>query len=227
MHDRPVRPAPASSCAYSIVTWLSSRYTNVLPTMTGQRSVVQKNSLRSAYSPPPALTAAASAQVPSSFNATDPRRRACHRVAEMAERHVGTVDCGSGPDREPKRSRPCFATAAPTLVRLFSQAWSYATKPKSAPYRRPISNMISRGRSFSSRDMISPRHCSHSVYFRPRYGLLIGKSWRGQRTLLMVCNRQCRCCATGSSAGCHIAACESPTSATVVGDAVSPDAHSG
>src|SRR6185369_11313716 len=60
-----------------------------------------------------------------------------------------------------------------------------------------------------------------------RYGLLIGRSRNGHNTLLIVSSRQCRSRAIGSSAGCHIAACESPTSATVVGDDVSPDTQSG
>jgi hypothetical protein len=42
----------------------------VLPTMTGQRSAVQKSSVRSAYCPP-ALTATDSAAMPGSFTATD------------------------------------------------------------------------------------------------------------------------------------------------------------
>ena len=42
-----------------------------------------------------------------------------------------------------------------------------------------------------------------------------------------ISSRQCRCAATCWNAGFHIAACESPTRATVVVEAVSPVAHSG
>ena len=39
--------------------------------MAGQRSAVQKSSVRSAYCPPPALVAAVSAAMPGSLTATD------------------------------------------------------------------------------------------------------------------------------------------------------------
>src|SRR5947209_10364725 len=74
--------------------------------------------------------------------------------------------------------------------------------------------------------MICPRHCTHSVYSRPRYGLVIGRSSSGHVTLPIVSSRHCRWVAICSSAGCHMAACESPTRATVVDDAVAADAHS-
>ena len=48
------------------------------------------------------------------------------------------------------------------------------------------------GRSLIEPCHESPRHCSHSVYSRPRYGLLIGRSSSGQVTLLIVSSRQCR-----------------------------------
>ena len=49
----------------------------------------------------------------------------------------------------------------------------------------------------------------------------MGKSSNGQAPLAMVSSRQCRCAAICWNAGFHIAACESPTRATVVGEAVS------
>ncbi len=55
----------------------------------------------------------------------------------------------------------------------------------------------------------------------------MGKSIIGQAPLAIVSSRQCRCVAICWNAGIHIAACESPTRATVVGEAVSPIAHSG
>ena len=56
---------------------------------------------------------------------------------------------------------------------------------------------------------------------------MMGRSSNGQPALVSVSSRQCRCAATCWNAGLHIAACESPTRATVVVDAVSPVAHSG
>ena len=56
----------------------------MLPTMTGQRSVVQNSSVRSAYCPPPALVAAVSAAMPVSFTAVRSWRRAGRRVIEVA-----------------------------------------------------------------------------------------------------------------------------------------------
>ena len=79
-----------------------------------------------------------------------------------------------------------------------------------------------RGCSACTRAMIWPRHCSHSVYSRPRYGLMMRRSCIGQVTLASVSSRQCRCSATCWNAGFHMAACESPIRATVVGEAVSP-----
>ena len=55
----------------------------------------------------------------------------------------------------------------------------------------------------------------------------MGRSRNGHNTLLIVASRQCLSRATGSSAGCHIAACESPTNATVVGESTSPETQSG
>ena len=55
----------------------------------------------------------------------------------------------------------------------------------------------------------------------------MGKSINGQAPLASISSRQCRCAAICWNAGFHIAACESPTRATVVGEAVSPVAHSG
>ena len=55
----------------------------------------------------------------------------------------------------------------------------------------------------------------------------MGKFINGQAALASVSSRQCRCAATCWNAGLHIAACESPTRATVVVEAVSPVAHSG
>nr|WP_254542094.1 hypothetical protein [Klebsiella pneumoniae] len=86
---------------------------------------------------------------------------------------------------------------------------------------------IKRGRSARSLAMIWPRHRTHSVYSRPRYGLVMGSSSSGQVTLLIVSSRHCRCSATCSKAGLHMAACESPTSATVVAEPDSPATHSG
>ena len=55
----------------------------------------------------------------------------------------------------------------------------------------------------------------------------MGRSSNGQAPLARVSSRQCRCAAICWNAGFHIAACESPTRATVVVEAVSPVAHSG
>ena len=55
----------------------------------------------------------------------------------------------------------------------------------------------------------------------------MGKSSNGQAPLASISSRQCRCAAICWNAGVHIAACESPTRATVVVEAVSPIAHSG
>ena len=55
----------------------------------------------------------------------------------------------------------------------------------------------------------------------------MGKSINGQAPLASISSRQCRCAAICWNAGFHIAACESPTRATVVVEAVSPVAHSG
>lgn len=63
--------AGASTRAYSGVRWNSSSYTRVLPTMGGQRSAVQNNSVTSAYCPPGALVAALSAAIPDLFTAVD------------------------------------------------------------------------------------------------------------------------------------------------------------
>lgn len=54
----------------------------------------------------------------------------------------------------------------------------------------------------------------------------MGRSISGQVTLAMVSSRQCRAAAICSNAGCHIAAWESPTRATVVAESGSPEAHS-
>ena len=55
----------------------------------------------------------------------------------------------------------------------------------------------------------------------------MGESSNGQPALAMNSRRQFRCSAICWNAGFHIAACESPTRATVVVEAVSPVAHSG
>ena len=55
----------------------------------------------------------------------------------------------------------------------------------------------------------------------------MGMSTNGQPDLARVSSRQCRCTAACWNAGNHIEAFESPTTATVVVDAVSPVAHSG
>src|SRR5262245_17282425 len=54
----------------------------------------------------------------------------------------------------------------------------------------------------------------------------MGKPCSGQVTLPKVSRRQCRCAAKASNVGLHIAAWESPTNATVLVAAGSPDTHS-
>ncbi len=56
---------------------------------------------------------------------------------------------------------------------------------------------------------------------------MVGRSSTGHIPLAIISSRQCRCVATCSNPGVHIAAFESPIKATVVVEAVSPIAHSG
>jgi len=56
---------------------------------------------------------------------------------------------------------------------------------------------------------------------------VVGKFIKGQPALPSISSRQCRCSATFRTAGFHIAAFESPTTATVVVEPVSPVAQSG
>src|SRR5579885_1999146 len=85
----------------------------------------------------------------------------------------------------------------------------------------------SRGCSARNQARIWARHCSHWVYSLRARGLMMGRYIGGQAILARVSSRQCRWAATCCSAGAHIVAFESPTRATVVAEAVSPDAHSG
>src|ERR1700733_1542570 len=55
----------------------------------------------------------------------------------------------------------------------------------------------------------------------------MGRSNKGQSALLAIVTRQCRCAAICWNAVFHIPAFESPTRATVVGEAVSPVTQSG
>ena len=206
-----------SSCAYSVVTWLSSRYTRVLPTMTGQRSAVQNSSDSSAYWPPPAARRRGLGRDTGVVQGDRARGRAFHRIVHMRghtrrHRRVRIRNRAEHQNACARASQPLHQPGQAVQPRLV-----IGTKPKSAPYRRDMSSTISRAAP-SPAARGSPRHCSHSVNFRPRYGLLIGRSCNGHSTLLIVSNRQCRSCAIGSSAGCHIAACESrpapPSSAT-------------
>src|SRR3954454_17726577 len=79
--------------------------------------------------------------------------------------------------------------------------------------------MTSAGCSLRIRSSAAARQASHSRYSRPKLGLHTAASSGGQVALLNTTRRQPRASASGSTAGNHAAACESPNSTTVeVGD---------
>ena len=146
--------------------------------MTGQRSAVQKSSRKvrvlsaaDPNAPPPrpqyrcrSTRPTAPASIPSRCR-DGPRGTSAPSTADPV------------PDRGRERVRPCFATAAPTPSGCLAtpgrrrQAEIGAVPPAHVEHDQPRPFVL-------QPRTISPRHCSHSVYFRPRYGLLIGRSWQ-------------------------------------------------
>ena len=106
-----------------------SKYTRVLPTMTGQRSAVQKSAVRSAYCPPPALVAAVSAAMPGSLTAVD---RGCMQAvmsSRWLDKQSGTSECRSGMGPSTNTCAPVARSCCTRRVRLSIHAESYGVKP--------------------------------------------------------------------------------------------------
>ena len=101
----------------------------MLPTMTGQRSVVQNSSVRSAYCPPPALVAADSAAMPGWFTAVDLGGEQAVASSRWPDRQIGTTERGSGIGPSTSTLAPVPRSCCTRRVRLSIHAGSYDVKP--------------------------------------------------------------------------------------------------
>ena len=85
-----------------------------------------------------------------------------------------------------------------------------------------VETRVRSGLRASSRARVASLNSAHSRYSRLSAMLRIGMSMNGQATLTNVTMRQPSWVASRSSAGNQWAACESPTSATVYVEPLSP-----
>src|SRR5579884_1159153 len=102
----------------------------VFPMMTGQRSAVQKSSVRSAYCPPPTLVAADSAVIPVLFTAVDFGDEQAVASLRCPDRHIRGTIFGSGIGPSTSTSEPKSRSCCTRLLNLSSHAGSYAVKPE-------------------------------------------------------------------------------------------------
>ena len=160
---------------------------------------------------------------PPTAPASTPSRRPWARTDTSAPSPFGS---GTGPSTS--TARRCLATAAPAasgcLATPGRRRRSRSRRRSAATCRpRPAAAVPS-----PAGERISPRHCSHSVYFAAQIRAVDRQVHAaGSVTLLIVSNRQCRSLAIGFDAGLPHRRMRIPDQRDRLGDAGSPDAHSG
>src|ERR1700761_4043229 len=103
--------------------------------MTGQRSVLQNRSVRSAYCPPPVVAAADSAAMPVLLTAADRDGVQTVTSSRCADTQIGTSTGGSGTGPSTSTLAPVPRSCCTNRVRLLSHAESYEVKLD--PYSKP------------------------------------------------------------------------------------------